>query len=72
MGHVRGEGENESLEIIQARDYKVVKGNEIIQKARYSLGLAEIKAFSFIVSKIKPTDQVFCEYTFSINEYCKV
>lgn len=63
---------NDSLEIIQARDYKVVKGNEIIQKARYSLGLAEIKAFSFIVSKIKPTDQVFCEYTFSINEYCKV
>ena len=63
---------DERLEIIQARDYKVVKGNEIIQKARYDLGLAEIKAFSFIVSKIKPTDQVFCEYTFTINEYCKV
>ena len=63
---------NNDLDIIQARDYKVVKGNEIIQKARYSLGLAEIKAFSFIISKIKPTDQVFCEYTFSINEYCRV
>ena len=63
---------NNDLDIIQARDYKVVKGNEIIQKARYSLGLAEIKAFLFIISKIKPTDQVFCEYTFSINEYCRV
>ena len=63
---------DERMEIIEARDYKVVKGNEIIQKARYDLGLAEIKAFSFIVSKIKPTDKIFCEYSFTINEYCKV
>ena len=71
-GKGRSMNKNNDLDIIQARDYKVVKGNEIIQKARYSLGLAEIKAFSFIISKIKPTDQVFCEYTFSINEYCRV
>lgn len=71
-GEGRSMNKNNDLDIIQARDYKVVKGNEIIQKARYSLGLAEIKAFSFIISKIKPTDQVFCEYTFSINEYCRV
>ena len=63
---------DERLEIIQSRDYKVVKGNEIIQKARYNLGLSELKAFSFIISKIKPTDKVFHEYTFTINEYCKV
>ena len=63
---------DERLEILQARDYKVVKGNEIIQKARYNLALSEIKAFSFIVSKIKPTDEVFHEYSFTINEYCKV
>ena len=71
-GEGRSMNKNNDLDIIQARDYKVVKGNDIIQKARYSLGLAEIKAFSFIISKIKPTDQVFCEYTFSINEYCRV
>lgn len=63
---------DDRMEIIQARDYKVVKGNEIIQKARYDLGLAEIKAFSFIISKIKPTDEIFHEYAFTINEYCKV
>ena len=63
---------DDRMEIIQARDYKVVKGNEIIQRARYDLGLAEIKAFSFIISKIKPTDEIFHEYTFTINEYCKV
>lgn len=63
---------DDRLEIVQARDYKVVKSNEIIQRARYELGLSEIKAFSFIISKIKPTDTVFCEYSFTINEYCKV
>ena len=47
------EKKDDRLEIVQARDYKVVKGNEIIQKARYDLGLAEIKAFSFILSKIR-------------------
>jgi len=73
-GYKRGSAmeKDERMEIMQARDYKVVKGNEIIQKARYDLGLAEIKTFSFIVSKIKPTDQVFTEYSFTINEYCKV
>ena len=63
---------DDRLEIIQARNYKVVKGNDIIQKARYDLGLAEIKAFSFIISKIKPADAAFSEYSFTINEYCKV
>ena len=66
------EKKDDRLEIIQARNYKVVKGNDIIQKARYDLGLAEIKAFSFVLSKIKPTDAAFSEYTFTINEYCKV
>ena len=44
------EKKDDRLEIIQARNYKVVKGNDIIQKARYDLGLAEIKAFSFVLS----------------------
>ena len=30
---------DDRLEIIEARDYKVVKGNEIIQKARYEFFL---------------------------------
>lgn len=68
----KGQIKEDKLDIIDKRGYKVVKGNEIIQKARYELSLAEIKAFSFIVSKIKPTDQVFTEYSFTINEYCKV
>lgn len=66
------EATKDKLDTLNKRGYKVVKGNDIIQKARYELSLAQIKAFSFIVSKIKPTDEVFTEYTFTINEYCKV
>ena len=63
---------DERLEIVESREYVVTKGNEIIQRARYDLSLTELKAFSFIVSKIKPEDKEGEIYSFSINEYCKV
>ena len=63
---------DDRLEIYTQREYKVVKANEIIQKARYDLSLSEIKAFSYIVSKVKPGDPVGTEYVFRINDYCKL
>lgn len=63
---------DERLAIALERDYKVVKANEIIQKAKFSLGLMEQKTFCYAVSKIKPTDKPDEEYTFTINEYCDV
>lgn len=63
---------NADLEIIEQRDYKVVKANEIIQRARIDLGIQELKTFAFILSKVKPTDQHGQWYTFSVQEYCKV
>ena len=60
------------LEIAIQRDYKVVKANEIIQKARYDLNITELKAFAYIVSKIKPNDNESTTYTFSIKDYCQV
>ena len=63
---------DERLEIVEARDYKVIKGNEIIQRARFDLNLTELKIFGFILSKIKPRDKVFREYEFSISEYLQV
>lgn len=63
---------DEKLEIAINRDYKVVKSNEIIQKAKYDLGLMEQKTFCYAVSKIKPTDKPDTEYVFTINEYCDV
>lgn len=62
----------DSLQLAIERDYKVVKSNEIIQKARVDLGLLEQKTFCYCVSKIKPQDQAGTEYIFTINEYCTV
>ena len=63
---------NERLEIVTEREYKVVKANEIIQKARFELGILEQKTFGYAVSKIKPGDPLDKEYVFSINEYCDI
>lgn len=60
------------ININEQRDYKVVKSNQIIQKARYDLNLSELKTFAFIVSKIKPNDEANQEYEISIKEYCQV
>lgn len=60
------------IDIAKQREYKVVKANEIIQKARYDLTITELKALAFILSKIKPNDTELQEYTFSIKDYCQV
>ena len=59
-------------DISDQRRYKIVKNNDLIRKAKYSLSAAEIKTLSFIFSKIKPTDTPDQEYTISIREYCMV
>ena len=63
---------NKQMQITTERDYKVVKANEIIQKAKFDLTLLEQKTFCYAVSKIKPTDTKETKYVFSINEYCDV
>ena len=63
---------DEQIEIAQKREYKVVKSNTIIQKARYDLNLQELKIMSYCFSMIKPNDTIEQEYVFSIQEYCKV
>ena len=62
----------DKLDIAQQRSYAVVKSNEIIQKARYDLNISELKTLAYIFSKIKPTDTVLQDYTFSVKEYCQV
>nr|WP_181365794.1 replication initiation protein [Butyrivibrio fibrisolvens]AAA99531.1 putative plasmid replication protein [Butyrivibrio fibrisolvens]prf//2120283B replication protein [Butyrivibrio fibrisolvens] len=74
-GIINGGGyemKNNKYEIAIERDYKVVKANEIIQRAQCDLGLLEQKTFCYAVSKVKPDDIAGTEYTFSINEYCDV
>jgi plasmid replication initiation protein len=60
------------IDIATQREYKVVKANEIIQKARYDLNIAELKTMSYIFSKLKPNDTEISEYIFSIKDYCQV
>lgn len=59
-------------DIIEQREYKVYKANEIIQKARYELNILELKLFAFILSKVKPDDKEGQEYTITIKDYCMV
>lgn len=60
------------IQIATEREYKVVKANEIIQKAKFDLSLLEQKTFCYAVSKIKPDDVGGTWYTFTINDYCDV
>lgn len=62
----------EKLDIALQRDYKVVKANEIVRKARYDLNITELKAFAYVLSKVKPNDIEGQEYTFSVKDYCQV
>lgn len=64
--------QNNKEVITKQRDYKVVKSNEIIQKARYELNITELKALAYIFSMVKPTDKEGMEYCFTIKEYCQV
>lgn len=58
--------------IKEMREFKVVKSNEIIQKARFSLSTKEQKILLYLISKIKPEDTDFNEIKFNISEFCKV
>lgn len=64
--------ESQELEIAERRSYKVYKANEIVQKARYSLNVTELKLLAFCFSMIKPTDKPFTQYSFTIKELCAV
>lgn len=62
----------QKLEITLEQNYKVVKANEIIQKARYDLNIVELKMLAYIISKIKPGDTELKEYSFSVKIFCQV
>lgn len=66
----------ERLELLQSRENKVVKHNDLVQKSRFNLTLTEQKTINFLVSLIKPkkdaTDIQPLEYEFDIKQYCKI
>jgi len=59
-------------EIQEIRGYKVVKHNDLVQKARFQLSLQEQKVILFMISKLKPETIDFTYQDFSIIEFCKI
>ena len=56
----------------EIQNYYVVKSNDLIQKARYSMTVQQQKLILFAISKIKRNDPPDQEYDLSIDEICSV
>lgn len=71
---------DEKIEVLNKRQYSVVKGNELVQQNRFELSLIEQKTIAFICSMIKPIETLEqlnnvpfeLEYEFNIRDYCKI
>jgi len=62
----------EKENLIQIRTHRIVKSNDIIQKARFQLTVQEQKIILYLISKIKPNDKDFKANAFNIVDFCKV
>lgn len=54
------------------RQYKIVKANSFIQKARFKLSLKQQKIILYAISQIKPNSQRGDTYTIDIPHLCRV
>ena len=54
------------------RSLSVYKRDDMIQKGRHELSLQEQRCVLYAVSKIKPEDTVFQEYTFELSDFYKL
>ena len=72
MSQIKDDSREISQKMLQLRDYKVVKSNDLIQKSRFQLALQEQKIILYMISKIKPEDEDFILQDFSVAEFCKV
>lgn len=62
----------ESKDVLKAKSMLVVKQNELIQRASYHLTAEEQKLLCYVISKIKPTDKVFEQYTISALDFAEI
>lgn len=56
----------------RSREYKVVKHNDLIQKARYNLTVNQQKLIAYVISLIKPTDKDLKMYELSVADFCEL
>jgi len=59
-------------DLTEKRSHLVVKSNDLIQKARFTLSLQEQKIILYLISKVKPDDDDFIYQEFSIGDFCRV
>ena len=56
----------------EKRDYRVVKANDLIQRARYNLTVNQQKLIAYVISLIKPTDKELMMYEISVADFCEL
>jgi len=56
----------------EMRSQSVTKANSIIQRSRYDLTLPQQRIILFLISQVRPTDDSFRVYDFSIQDFCKI
>ena len=61
--------EQQDLATRAAREMSVVKRDDMIQHARFSLSIQEQRCVLYAISKIKPEDTAFTEYTFELKDF---
>lgn len=61
--------ERQELATTAAREMSVVKRDDMIQHARFSLSIQEQRCVLYAISKIKPEDTAFTEYTFELKDF---
>lgn len=64
--------EREEMQVHSGRDMEIYKRNDMIQKGRHELTLQEQRCVLYAISKIKPEDSVFQEYTFELSDFYKL
>lgn len=61
--------ERQGLQVRSSRDMEVYKHSDMIQRGRHNLTLQEQRCVLYAISKIKPTDSIFEEYTFELGAF---
>lgn len=61
--------ERQELQIHTSREMEIYKANDMIQKGRHELSLQEQRCVLYAISKIKPEDTIFQQYTFELKDF---
>lgn len=64
--------ERQDLQMRSSREMQVYKQSDMIQKGRHNLSLQEQRCVLYAISKIKPDDAVFQEYTFELADFYRL